>query len=63
MLYLYTAHVLASQAQRRHFDGVRLDGRVTDKPALWRSLVATVFTRSAPATARAQARLPRLAAA
>ena len=63
MLYLYTAQVMASEAQRRHLDAVRLDGRVTDKPSLWRSLVSALFTRSAPATDHARARLDRLAAA
>ena len=56
MLYLYTAHVLATQAQRRHFEGVRLDGHVFDKPSVWRSFVAAVFTHSAPATGIRSAR-------
>jgi len=63
MLYLYAAQVMASEAQRRHFDGVRLDGRVTDKPSRWRSLVAALFTRSAPATEHARTRLDHLATA
>ena len=63
MLYLYTAQVMAAEAQRRHIDGVRLDGRVIDKPSLWRSLVTALFTRAAPATDHARAGLDRLAAA
>jgi hypothetical protein len=63
MLYLYTAQVMASEAQRRHFDGVRLDGTVTDKPARWRSFVTALFTRSAPAADHARTRLGRVAAA
>ena len=63
MLYLYTAQVMASDAQRRHFDGARLDGPVTDKPSRWRSFVAARFTRSAPATDHVQTRLGRVAEA
>lgn len=63
MMYLYTAQVMASRAQRRHFDGVRLDGRITDGPSRWRSMVAALFTRSAPATDHSRARADRLAAA
>jgi hypothetical protein len=63
MLYLYTAQIMATEAQRRHFDGVRLDGRVTDKPSLWQSMVAALFTRSAPAANHHRTRADRLAAA
>ncbi len=63
MLPVYTTNYLASQAQRRHFDGVRLDGRVTDKPSLWRSMVTALFSRSAPVTNRRPARLGRPAEA
>ena len=63
MLYLYTAQVVASEALRRHVDGVRLDGPVVDKPSRWRSFVAALFTRSAPATDPVQTRLGRVAAA
>ena len=63
MLELFTAQIMAAEAQRRHIDGVRLDGPVTDKPSRWRSFVAALFTRSAPTTDHARARLDRLAAA
>ena len=63
MLYLFTAQIMASEAQRRHIDGVRLDGPVTDRSSRWRSLVAALFTRSAPAAGRTRTRLGRLAAA
>ena len=63
MLYLYTAQVLASEAQRRHIDGVRLDGPVIEKPSRWRSFVAALFTRSVPAADPVQTRLGRVAAA
>ena len=63
MLHLYTAQVMASEAQRRHIDGVRLDGRINDKPSRWRTVVAALFTRSAPATANARVRLDRPATA
>jgi|SoimicmetaTmtHMA_FD_contig_41_9377115_length_290_multi_1_in_0_out_0_1 hypothetical protein len=63
MLYLYTAQVMASEAQRRHLDGVRLDGPITNKPSRWQSLVAALFTRSTPATGHARTRLNRVAAA
>jgi hypothetical protein len=63
MLYLLTAQLMASEAQRRHIDGVRLDGPVTDRSSRWRSLVAALFTWSTPATGRTRTRLGRLAAA
>jgi hypothetical protein len=63
MLYLYTAQFMASEAQRRHFDGVRLDGHVANKPSRWQTMVAAMFTRSTPATDRARTRLGRVAAA
>jgi hypothetical protein len=63
MLYLYTAQIMASEAQRRHLDGVRLDGRVTDKPLRWWSFVAALFTHSAAATDHARTGLGRVAAA
>ncbi len=63
MLYLYTAQIMASEAQRRHIDGVRLDGPVTNKPSRWRAFVAALFSRSAPANHHARIRLDRVAAA
>ena len=63
MLYLYTAQIMASEAQRRHFDGVRLDGPVTSNPSSWRSLVAALFTRSTPAADHARPWAGRVAAA
>ena len=63
MLYLYTTQFMATEAQRRHLDGVRLDGPVTDKSSRWSSLVAALFNRSTPATERTRTRLGRVAAA
>jgi hypothetical protein len=63
MLYLYTAQIMAAEAQRRHIDGIRLDGPVTNKPARWRSFVTALFPRSAPANDHARVRLGRVAAA
>ena len=63
MLYLYTAQMVAAEAQRRHIDGVRLDGHVTNKPSRWRSFVSVLFSRSAPANDHARVRLGRVAAA
>jgi hypothetical protein len=63
MLYLFTAQIMASEAQRRHIDGVRLDGPVTNKPSRWRSFVTALFSRSAPANDHARIRLGRVAAA
>jgi hypothetical protein len=63
MLYLFTAQIMASEAQRRHIDGVRLDGPVTNKPSHWRSLVAALFSRSAHPINHARIRLNRVAAA
>ena len=63
MLYVYTAQFMASEAQRRHLDGVRLDGPVTDRPSRLRSLLSALFTRSAPATGRARTRLGGVATA
>jgi hypothetical protein len=60
---MYTAQIMASEAQRRHFDSVRLDGRVTDKPSRWRLFVAALFTHTAPATDLARTGLGRVAAA
>jgi hypothetical protein len=62
MLYLFTAQIMASEAQRRHIDGVRLDGPVTNKPSRWRSFVTALFSRSAPANDHARIRLGRAAA-
>jgi len=63
MLDLYTAQIMASNAQRRHYDGVRLDGRLIAKPSRWRSLVAALFTHSAPATGHTRRGLGPVAAA
>ena len=63
MLELFTAQLIAAEAQRRHIDGVRLDRPVAHKPSRWRSFVAALFTRSAPTAGRARTRLGRVAAA
>jgi hypothetical protein len=62
MLPLYTASVLASGAQRRVYDGVRLDGRVVGKPSLWRTVFAALFARPRASAPRPTGRT-RLAAA
>ncbi len=63
MYELFTAQIIAAEAQRRHINGVRLDGPVSDKPSRWRSFVAALFTRSAPATDRARTLPGRIATA
>jgi hypothetical protein len=63
MLYLCTAQIMASEAQRRHIDGVRLDGPVANEPSGWRSFVTALFSRSTHATDSARIRLDRVAAA
>lgn len=63
MYELFTAQIIAAEAMRRHIDGVRFDGPVIDKPSRWRSFVAALFTRSAPATGHPRTGFGRVAAA
>ena len=63
MLELFTAQIMAAEAQRRHIDGVRLDGPVTDRRSRWQSIVAALFARSGAATDSVPTGLGRLAAA